>query len=49
MVKKVFACDHCDNQGSVNIPGNSVQLSDIVYCPVCGSDISSEDDLETED
>lgn len=49
MVVKQFQCDHCETEGKISIRGSDIQFEDIVYCPVCGSDIYEEEDFADED
>lgn len=46
MVIKQFNCDHCGTEGKISIRGTDIQFEDIVYCPVCSSDIYEEEDFE---
>ena len=48
MVKRYFECDNCESKGKIILKGEDHSTSDIVYCPVCGSDIYEDDD-EDED
>lgn len=48
-VVKQFACDRCGTEGKINIKGTDVQFEDVVFCPVCSSDIYEEDDFVDED
>lgn len=44
MVVKQFECEHCGAEGKITIKGTDVQFEDIVYCPICSSDIYEEPD-----
>lgn len=49
MVVKQFECEHCGAEGKISLRGTDYEFTDIVCCPVCGSDIYEEDgdeDLE---
>lgn len=46
MAKKYFECNNCESIGNISVKTNDVTVEDIVYCPVCGSDIFDEDDLD---
>lgn len=52
MATRKFDCDSCGNYGKISITETDyVTINDIVYCPICGADISvpdDEDDEETE-
>ena len=43
-VSKTFECESCGAEGKVVIKSDDYNLSDIVYCPVCGGDIFEEED-----
>ena len=44
MVVKQFQCEHCGAEGKISLKGTDIQFEDIVYCPVCSSDIYEEED-----
>lgn len=46
MVVKQFECEHCGAEGKITIKGTDLQFEDVVYCPVCSSDIYEEDEAE---
>lgn len=48
MAVKVFECGNCDAFGKVTVKNEELSQTDIVYCPVCGGDISVDEE-ETED
>ena len=43
-ILKHFECNHCDAEGKITVKGDDYVINDIVYCPVCGSDIYEEED-----
>ena len=43
MAVKHFVCDNCDSHGKITVKTNEITVEDIVYCPVCGSDIQEDD------
>lgn len=43
MITKIFECEECQTVGKIQVEAESVLFSDLVYCPVCGSDIFEED------
>ena len=45
-VSKTFQCPNCEAEGKIVIKSEDIQLSDIVYCPVCGSDIWEDEDMD---
>lgn len=49
MVVKQFACEHCNAEGKITLKGDDFQYSDLVFCPVCGSDIFEEEDIDDDD
>lgn len=49
MVVKQFECEQCGADGKVTLRGTDYQFADIVCCPVCGSDITEEEDLDSEE
>jgi transcription elongation factor Elf1 len=49
MVVKQFDCEHCGAEGKITIKGTDYEFQDIVCCPVCGSDIFEEDDIDEVD
>lgn len=44
MTAKVFECSTCDSFGKITVKNEELQLSDITYCPVCGGDISTDEE-----
>jgi transcription elongation factor Elf1 len=46
-VKKNFACDHCDAQGSITIKSKDFSENDIRSCPICGTPLL--DDIEEDE
>ena len=48
MVVKQFECDHCGAEGKISIKGTDVVFEDVVCCPVCGSDIFEEADVDVD-
>jgi len=46
MVTKIYECENCGAHGKITVKGDEYQSTDIVYCPVCSSDIFDEDDIE---
>lgn len=48
MAVRHFDCGSCNAFGKIQIKGDEYEISDIVYCPICGADIDDEED-ETED
>jgi len=46
MINKIFECDECQTVGKIQVEGESVVFTDLVYCPVCGSDIFEEEDWD---
>jgi transcription elongation factor Elf1 len=49
MIVKHFNCNHCQAEGKINIKGDDFKYEDIVHCPLCGSDIYEEEDLEEDE
>lgn len=49
MVVKQFICDHCGTEGKISIKGTDIQFEDVVYCPICSSDIYEEEDFEDDE
>jgi predicted nucleic acid-binding Zn-ribbon protein len=49
MITKHFECSACNAEGKISIKGSDVQLSDIVYCPVCSADIYEEEEFDDDD
>jgi Zn finger protein HypA/HybF involved in hydrogenase expression len=45
-ISRTFECQNCDTVGKIVIKSADIQLSDVTYCPVCGSDIYEEDDQD---
>ena len=41
---KTFECENCGAEGKIVVKSDDFSLSDIAYCPVCGSDIFEEED-----
>ena len=41
---KVFECENCGALGKIVLKGSDLSAQDIAFCPVCGADISEEDD-----
>lgn len=48
MVVKIFECEECQTVGKIQVDSSEVGYVDLVYCPVCGSDIFEEEWDETE-
>lgn len=48
-VVKKFECAHCGTEGKITIKGSDIQYEDVVYCPVCSSDIYEEEEYDEED
>lgn len=48
-VLKHFDCIHCEAEGKINIKGDDINVSDIVYCPVCGGDIYEEEEFDKDE
>lgn len=46
--KKQFECENCEAMGTIVVRGDEFTHDDIVYCPLCSSDIY-EDEEEFED
>jgi hypothetical protein len=44
MVVKQFECESCGAEGKITIKGTDHQFEDVVYCPICSSDIYEEED-----
>ena len=49
MASRVFFCESCGARGKIALKGDEHSIEDIVCCPVCGADISEEDDLDLDD
>lgn len=49
MVVKQFNCDHCGAEGKITIKGADHQYEDVVYCPVCSSDIFEDEEYDFEE
>lgn len=49
MVVKQFTCEHCGTEGKITIKGSDIQFEDVVYCPVCSSDIYEDEEFEEEE
>lgn len=45
-VLKHFECTHCESEGKITIKGDDIVIDDIVFCPVCGSDIYEPVDID---
>ena len=41
---KIFECENCGAEGKIVVKSGDYNLSDIVYCPICGGDIFEEED-----
>jgi Zn finger protein HypA/HybF involved in hydrogenase expression len=41
--KKQFECENCGAIGTIVVRGDEFVSDDIVYCPLCSSDIYEED------
>lgn len=48
-VVKQFECEFCGAEGKVTIKGTDYEYQDIVCCPVCGSDIFDEEDIDEDE
>lgn len=48
-VVKQFECEHCGAEGKITLKGSDFQFEDLVYCPVCSSDIFEEDEYDEEE
>lgn len=48
MAIRYFECDHCDAHGKITIKDDSIGVEDINCCPVCGGDISEEEEYYEE-
>lgn len=49
MVVKQFQCEHCGAEGKISLKGDDFQFEDVVYCPVCSSDIYEEADVDLDE
>jgi hypothetical protein len=49
MIVKQFHCNQCDAEGKITIKGDDFKFEDIVHCPLCGSDIYEEEDIDEEE
>lgn len=49
MVVKQFECEHCNAEGKITLKGDDFQYGDVVFCPVCSSDIFEEEDVDDDD
>lgn len=49
MATRLFECAECGAFGKITLKGDDHDKSSIVCCPVCGGDISEEEDYEDED
>jgi len=50
MASKNVSCETCGNNCKITIKESEYAgLTDLVYCPFCGADISSEEEEITED
>jgi transcription elongation factor Elf1 len=45
-VVKQFECTHCGAEGKISIKGTDHVFEDVVCCPICGSDIFEEEDVD---
>ena len=48
-IKKQFECDNCGALGTITVRGDEFVNDDIVYCPLCSSDIYEEEEIEDDD
>ena len=42
--KKQFECDNCGAFGTITVRGDEFVNDDIVYCPLCSSDIYEDEE-----
>ena len=45
-VSKTFECPSCESEGKIVVRTEDVHLSDIGFCPVCGTSIYEDEDSE---
>jgi transcription elongation factor Elf1 len=48
-VKKAFECENCGAVGIITVKGDEFGYNDVVYCPLCSSDIYEEEDYIEDD
>ena len=48
MAVKLFECENCGADGKITIKNDDLEREDIVFCPICGHDISCEESLDDE-
>lgn len=48
-ITRQFECRTCGAFGKIIVRGDEFDSSDIVYCPLCSSDIYEDDEEEFED
>lgn len=49
MAVKVFECSNCEAFGKITVKNDELSKADIAYCPVCGGDISIDEEEILED
>jgi len=50
MASKLFNCEQCNAFGKITLRSEEYDETDVVCCPICGSDISEvDDDYEEEE
>jgi len=49
MQSKKFECDNCGNSGKISVRESDYVTLEIAYCPLCGADISSPDDENSDE
>jgi len=46
---RLFDCAHCGAFGKITLKNDDAEKGSIECCPVCGGDISEEEEYEDED
>lgn len=49
MATRKIECDSCDFIGTLRYNEDEFLKNDISFCPVCGSDITEDEEYDTED
>lgn len=49
MAVRHFDCEECGAHGKITFKDGDLRVSDVAYCPFCGSDIYEDEKYEEED
>lgn len=49
MATRLFDCQECGAFGKITLKNDELDKSSIVCCPVCGGDITEEEDYDDEE